>query len=123
MPSLNTASRWLDSKLDATQAETVRIWRGSDYVDVEATWSSTPIGFALSGQVTQSWQTTDLLVPVEQLVLGGHAVEPERGMRIEATINGNTVWFVCAETDDKRSWRWADAATRKTYLIHMREAA
>lgn len=109
--------------LAGSRSRSVRIWRGSDYVDVTATWGKTPIGFTLSGQVTQSWQTTDLLVPVEQLVLAGHVVEPERGMRAEATINGVTVWYVFAETDDKRTWRWADANTRKTYRIHMREAA
>lgn len=109
--------------LRGSRSRTVRYWRGSAYVDLPATFGSTPIGFALSGDVTQSWQTNDIIASVSDLVLGGHAIEPERGDRVEATINGELVKFVVAETDDKRTHRYEHGGVRERYRIHMREAA
>ena len=123
MNLMQRGSRFLDRKMDLANAAQVRYWRGSAFVDFEAELSNTPIGSALSGDVTQTWQTTDILVYVSDLVLGGHAIDPERGDRVEATINGELVKFVVAETDDKRTHRWVDATTRLKHRIHMREAA
>lgn len=120
---LNRGSRWLDGKTATAGADTYKYWRGSADVDVDAVMGSTPIGFALSGTIVQSWQSTDFLVPAAQLLLGGHAIEPEKGDRIEATINGATVRFVVAQTDDQRCFRWSDPVLRETYRIHTREAA
>lgn len=119
---LSTASRWLDETLQASDSETFRYWRGSAYVDVSAVFSSTAIGTVLSDGVTQSWQTTDIIVPVEDLILGGHQVTPQLGDRVEKSINGQSVSFKVAEADDSRTHRFADAVTREQFRIHLREA-
>ncbi len=108
--------------LAGSRSRTVRYWRGAASVELSATFGSTPVGFALSGGVVQSWQTNDILVSTSDLVLGGAAILPQLGDRVEATINGQLVRFIVAETDDQRTHRWHDGAGRERLRIHLREA-
>lgn len=110
--------------LAGSRSRSIRYWRGSAYVDLsDVVMGATPIGFALSNTLIQSWRSTDFLIPVASLALNGREISPEKGDRVEVSLNGETVRFVVAQTDDQRCFRYSDAVARKTFRVHTREAA
>jgi len=66
------------------------------------------------------WGDRDYLVLAADLVLGGSAVEPQRGDRITETIAGTARTFEVLAPPGEPAWRYSDAG-RTTYRIHAKE--
>lgn len=125
MPSLDAGSRWLDEKLGSTDVagQAVEVEVGGETINCTAVPGMTPIGFDLGNGILQTWQTQDFLIAVDELVLHGETVEPEQGMRIIRTVNGERVPFKVLATEDGRCWRWSDGVTRSMRRIHTKEGS
>lgn len=125
MPSLDAGSRYLDAKLalPAVAGETVTYLHDLEPVTLtDVVIGETPIGFDFgTGNIIQSWQTTDFLIPAASLALFGSEFVPQPGHRIVRTVLDQTIPFEVRNADDGRCFRYSDAVTREMLRVHCKE--
>lgn len=68
------------------------------------------------------WGDRDYLIPVADLVIGGIAVTPKRGDRVEETIGGVVVTFEVVTPPNEPEWRYSDQG-RAVYRVHTKKVA
>lgn len=61
----------------------------------------------------------DFLVAAEDLIIGGVAVEPQRGDQVLQTVGSSTHTYEVLAPNAEPPWRWADAH-RKVLRIHTK---
>lgn len=110
----------------AVTGETVTYARGAERVDLtNKAWCGRTL-FSRSpqeaGGAAVVWGDRDYLIPVADLVLGGTAVTPKRGDRIEETVGGTVVTFEVQSPLAEPEWRYSDQ-TRTVYRVHTKKVA
>lgn len=120
MPDLlETGSNWLQSKRKQHMSRQVVYRRDSDSVTVSATVGKTEFeqddG---AGAIIQS-QVRDYLIDTADLVLGGSAVLPERGDKIEETVGSEKFIYEVMPFGSEPHWRYSDPY-RETLRIHTK---
>jgi hypothetical protein len=123
MPDLlATASAWLDQTLRTSVSQTVRYRRGAAYVDVLATFGLATDSSDASPEARRTWQSTDFMIAVADLVLAGHEVEPQVGDRIEFTPRTETITFQVQNDEvSGKCFSHCDDSTKLTFRIHTKE--
>jgi len=123
MPSLNTASRWLDSKLSDSDGADIIYRRGG---------AATTITGVVVGQtqfvqetdeaVIAQWRGRDYFIAVDDLLLGGVAVKPEDGDRITQTVNGVEKEYEVVSASPEPCYRYT-GPDEAMYRIHTKQVA
>ena len=99
----------LAEKLKAHASTPVLYRRGAEEVTVQAV-----VGRSLLklddgyGGVRVTWTDRDFVIAAQDLILGGNVTLPQRGDRIEQTIDGVTHVFEVAAPGGEPEWRWSD---------------
>lgn len=73
------------------------------------------------GRSRVEWSDKDFLIPVDELIIGGNLVEPEKGFRITQVFDnpvGTQVFEITAPNDEK-PWRYSDPQNT-VYRIHTK---
>jgi len=100
---------WLAEKLKAHASTPVLYRRGAEEVTVQAVIGRTLLklddGY---GGVRVTWTDRDFVIAAQDLILGGNVTLPQRGDRIEQTIDGVTHVFEVAAPGGEPEWRWSD---------------
>ncbi len=100
---------WLKDKLKAHASRQVVYRRGTSQTSVQAV-----VGRSLLklddgyGGVRVTWTDRDFVIAAQDLILGGNVTLPQRGDRIEQTIDGVTHVFEVAAPGGEPEWRWSD---------------
>jgi hypothetical protein len=116
---LETASRWLQDQRHRHLSRTVTYRRGAESAQLAATIGRTKFEIDDGYGAIERYESRDFLVLAEELVLGGSAVLPDRGDRIEETVGTTTyVYEVCAPGKEP-PWRYSDPY-RQTLRIHTK---
>jgi len=117
---LQRASAWLDRVRKASLAHTVTYRRGDQSVDVPATVGRTEFEAVDASGSLERVESRDFLILAADLVLGGAAVLPEPGDRIEETQDAVTCVYEVMAPAREPCWRWSDPY-RRTLRIHTKE--
>lgn len=109
------------ARMKAFAGTAVTYRRGDDSVELTATVGKTIARVDRGYGATIRMELRDYLVEAEDLVLGGAAVEPAAGDRIEETDADGTIWSYEVSKPDstEREWRW-HGRDRRTYRIHTK---
>lgn len=115
---LQTGSAWLGEQMASHAATDVLYRRGALSVTVPAVIGETAAeDVDLDEQVRRS-RERDFLVRVADLLLGGEAVTPLPGDRIEHEVNGVTHTFIVGpQPGGEQAWRYATPHHHQ-YRIH-----
>jgi hypothetical protein len=118
---METAMERLSERLTGRIGTTVTLRRGS--------FTTTLVPTVLGNQLlkitgddgaSQTVRTDkDFLIRSTEYLIDAEAVEPERGDRIEETIDGTTAVYEVLPYGDEKEFRWADE-WRKVYRIHTK---
>lgn len=100
---------WLADQLERHASETVTYLRGSEFVDVPATFGRKLLrvddgqgGFRIE------WTDLDFIIPTAKLTFGGDPVIPKRGDQILVTVGTQTQTFEVFPFNGEPPWSWAD---------------
>lgn len=116
---LETTSRWLQDQRHRHLSRMVVYRRGAETAQLAATIGRTKFEIDDGYGAIERYESRDFLVLAEELVLGGIAVLPDRGDRIEETVGLTTyVYEVCAP-GKAPPWRYSDSY-RQTLRIHSK---
>lgn len=100
---------WLSAQLKAGASQQVVYRRGTESVTVNAVVGKSLLklddGY---GGVRVTWTDRDFVIAAQDLILGGNVTLPQRGDRIEQTIDGVTHVFEVAAPGGEPEWRWSD---------------
>ena len=100
---------WLTGKLREYAAQTVTYSRGTDSVDVPATFGKKLLKIDDGmGGIRVEWTDMDFLIPAADLVLNGSPVIPQRGDLIHITEAYDTQTFEVLPFGSEPAWRWSD---------------
>ena len=119
---LETGSNWLQGQRKKHAAREVTYQRGVNSVAVQATVGRTVFEQDDGGGVIVRTEIRDYLIDAVDLVLGGQAVLPERGDRIEETEGGKRYAYEVMPLGSEPHWRYSDPY-RKTLRIHTKHIA
>lgn len=72
--------------------------------------------------VVQEIHSRDYLLTIDDLVIGGAAIEPRAGDRIVETVNGQTLTFEVFPVDRERCFRYRDHG-RQSIRIHTKRVS
>lgn len=119
---LATASAWLDNTLKASVSQTVRYYRGSDYVDVSATFELSNDAAEASPEAQRTWRQTNYEILTSDLVIAGHEILPQRGDRIEFTPRTTKVTYeVLPDEITGKCFVFIDDSTQNMLRVHTKE--
>lgn len=120
MDMIGDGLAWLTEELATYASKPAIYWRGADAVSIRATLDSKLLriddglgGFRLE------WTDLDILVPAVDLVLGGQAVTPRRGDRLELTLPSGAETYQVFPYGREPAWRWEDP-NQSIMRIHLK---
>ena len=119
---LETAAGWLDGMRRAHLSRTVTYCRGEESAEVAATVGKTEFDIDDGYGAVERFVSRDFLIAGAALVLGGEAVEPRPGDKIEETAGGVVHVHEVLAPGKEPCWRWSDPY-RTTLRIHTKETA
>jgi hypothetical protein len=99
---------FLTEQLTDHAAKLVTYSRGSDSVEVRATWGAKLLKLSGEFDVRIEWTDMDFCIKASLLVLNGEQVIPRRGDMIQLVINEEAQTFEVFPFGDEPPWRWAD---------------
>lgn len=119
---LKTGSDWLCEQLKSHGSSAVVYKRGASTVTVQAQRGSSEAERNDTSGLVVEIEQRDYLILAADLVLGGVAVEPQRGDKIEDTdASGVTrVFEVLPLMQGEPCWRWSDSYFKK-FRIHAKQ--
>lgn len=119
---LRNGTDWLHRKLKQHAGESLVYSRGAQSVTVTAPMGKTMMRLdnSQTGGAIIEWTDADFLIAAADLVLGGSAVEPERGDKIRWTKEGITRVFEVLAPGGEPCWRWSDEH-QTVYRIHTKQ--
>lgn len=120
MPDLLAkGSAWLEEQRTRHVSQIVTYRRGAETAQLAATIGRTKFEVDDGYGAIERYESRDFLVLAEDLIVGGSAVLPDRGDRIEETVSTTTyVYEVCAPGKEP-PWRYSDPY-RQTLRIHTK---
>jgi hypothetical protein len=118
---LRDGMAWLANKLRTHAGVSVVYRRGVSSVTVTATVGRTLLQLSDDlGVSRMEWTDRDYLVTASALIIGGVAVLPQRGDRVEETAGGKTYVYEVMAPGREPVWKWSDEY--KTVLrIHTKQ--
>jgi hypothetical protein len=118
---LKTGLAWLTGQLAAHVSQEVVYRRGGAEAAVRATVGQKLLRLAeADGGIRMEWTDLDLCIPAVDLVVGGVAIEPERGDEIRVTrADGVVETFEVHAFGGEPPWRWADPH-RSMVRVHLK---
>ena len=119
---LERGASWLAAKLKASASRTVIYRRGAEFVEVSAVIGKTEYGEGETQDAVITHRMRDYLVLTADLLVGGRAILPEIGDRIEETASGKTHVHEVLATPSGEVYRYADPF-RIQLRIHTKEIA
>lgn len=124
MPSLlQRGVSWLADKLKDHAGETITYTRGAQSVTITAVPGKSMLRVQdSSGNSVIEWTDADWLIAAADLVIGGSAIEPQRGDLIARTSGGSTITYEVRPIESEGAWRWSDES-RTIMRIHTKEIA
>lgn len=114
---LDGAQAFVAKHLKANLARTIAYSRGPLSVEIPATVGQSEMDLFSEAGAAVRVATRDYLLAAADLVLGGTAVEPARGDRIEDAQDG--LFEVLSPGTGEPDWRWM--AGRRMFRIHVKE--
>lgn len=118
MPDIiRTGVGWMAGQLMEHASRTVVYRRGSSEVRLSACVGHTLLKMGQDGNIWMQWTDRDYLILAADLILGGQAIEPERGDQIEDETD-NRIYVVLAPSGEA-PWRYD--AQRKMIQIHTKD--
>jgi hypothetical protein len=118
---LETAAERLQERMLSRASVTVTLKRGSlSTSSVSAVVGNQLLKVTDSDGNPQTIRTDkDFMIARTAYLIGGTAVEPQKGDRIVETIDSAEATYEVLPYGDEKEWRWSDEY-RKTYRIHTR---
>lgn len=105
---LNAGLAWLGSQLHAHASRAVTYRRGTQQLVVNATLGRKDYEADSQDGSRLYFRSNDFLISTSDLVLGGKAVLPERGDRIDVVFDGSTATFEVLAQDGIPPWEFSD---------------
>lgn len=107
---LRNGMDWLAAKLKQHAGESLVYSRGVLSATITAPMGKTLMRLdnSQTGGAIIEWTDADFLIAAADLVLGGSAVEPERGDKIRWSKDGKTRLFEVLAPGGEPCWRWSD---------------
>lgn len=119
---LESGSDWLAGQLKAHAGREVVYRRGAESAAVTATIGRTEFETIDEHGAVGKWEARDYLIHAADLLLGGAAVLPERGDRIEETQGNQTFVYEVLAPSNEPVWRYSDAY-RTLLRVHTKHVA
>ena len=116
---LDSAATFTAKMMRANLARTVTYRRGPLSVEIPATVGRSEMDLLDESGAAIRVASRDYLVAAADLVLGGAAVEPARGDRIEDARDGT--FEVLSPGTGEPDWRWM--LNRRMYRVHVKEVS
>jgi hypothetical protein len=117
---LEQGASWLCDQRTAFASQSIVYGRGAVAVVLDATLGVTNVEFEEVAGVVEQFTSRDFIVKASDLVLGGAAVEPQRGDRIEITLGGVLCVFEVLAPTGMECWKWSDPY-RVAMRIHTKQ--
>jgi hypothetical protein len=117
---LEQGASWLCDQRMQFASQSIVYGRGAMAVVLDATLGVTNVEFEEVAGVVEQFTSRDFIVKASDLVLGGAAVEPQRGDRIEITLGGVLCVFEVLVPTGMECWKWSDPY-RKAMRIHTKQ--
>lgn len=117
---LERASAWLDEQRLKHLSRTVTYRRGETSAEVRAAIGRTVFEVTDSVGVAERTESRDFLIPASDLVLGGEAVLPKQGDRIEETQDSKVYVYEVMAPGQEPCWRFSDSY-RRTLRVHTKQ--
>ena len=117
---LEQDAAWLCDQRTAFASQSIVYGRAALAVVMDATLGVTNVEFEEVAGVVEQFTSRDFIVKASDLVLGGAAVAPQRGDRIEITLGGVLCVFEVLAPTGMECWKWADPYC-KAIRIHTKQ--
>ena len=119
---LEQGAAWLGDLRANYASHPVVYSRVASSVTLRAALGSTNTEFQDASGMIEQYQSRDFIVQAAELILGGVAVLPQRGDRIEITLGGVLCVFEVLAPTGMECWKWSDPY-RKAIRVHTKEVA
>lgn len=117
---LQRASAWLEDQRTKHMTQSVVYRRGTDTVAVLATIGTTVFQIDDGAGGVLRIESRDYLISAADLILSGGPVLPQRGDRIEESVDSEVFVYEVIRPGDEPCWRWSDAY-RQTVRVHTKQ--
>ena len=117
---LEQGAAWLCDQRTEFASQSIVYGRAALAVVLDASLGVTNVEFEEVAGVVEQFSSRDFIVKASDLVLGGAAVEPQRGDRIEITLSGVLCVFEVLAPTGMECWKWSDPYC-KAMRIHTKQ--